>query len=197
MDVADEIIILAARREKPISNLNLQLVMYFLNAVYLVEKNKPLLDDVVFEVGENGPFISSVYNEYSQNVIGPIFRPKLHIKVCKYDNNALGLETIEFKQDDFEKEKRNINVFIKQNLNLFLDIPIGQLLSFAKKSDILKGEIKSDNAELKHFYERKENQFWMKKKITKQKMEPKRKIPTIEKQEAVTNTLLNVSFQNH
>ena len=59
MDVADEIITLAQEKGHPVSNLKLQKMMYFLNALSLVQSEHPLIDDgQMFEKWDYGPVIT-------------------------------------------------------------------------------------------------------------------------------------------
>ncbi|KRG12647.1 hypothetical protein ACA30_16960 [Virgibacillus soli] len=63
MDVANYIIQQSLANEKPISNLKLQKILYYLQARYLVDYGKPLFNDDI-QKWKYGPVVKSVYHEY-------------------------------------------------------------------------------------------------------------------------------------
>ena len=64
IDVAKYIINYAYEKNHPISNLQLQKILYFLWIDFYKEKNKYLFDDEI-EAWKYGPIIPNVYNSYS------------------------------------------------------------------------------------------------------------------------------------
>ncbi|MDR0407473.1 MAG: DUF4065 domain-containing protein [Campylobacteraceae bacterium] len=63
MDVAKYMIDKCENDNHPITNLQLQKMLYYVQCFFLVEKKKPLFDDD-FEAWKFGPVIPDVYREY-------------------------------------------------------------------------------------------------------------------------------------
>ncbi|MGX4645694.1 Panacea domain-containing protein [Holzapfeliella sp. JNUCC 80] len=115
MDVADYIIY-KAKDYGMVSNLQLQKIMYFLNAKKLVVDNEPLVDES-FERWDYGPVIRSVYTEYSMNGGRKISMPENHIAL---DENQ---ELVE-KEFDVNKLQidENSKKIIDDNIKFLVDI---------------------------------------------------------------------------
>lgn len=64
LDIAKYIVKKCIDDNKPISNLQLQKILYFIQVYYLTNKNTPLFDED-FEAWQFGPVIPVVYNRYS------------------------------------------------------------------------------------------------------------------------------------
>lgn len=75
LDLAKYIICISHENKSPISNLQLQKVLYFVNMFYIAKTNNPLIDDD-FEAWQFGPVIKEVYNEYSINGSNKIYLEK-------------------------------------------------------------------------------------------------------------------------
>lgn len=65
LDVAAYIINLCIDEGNPVSNLQLQKIMYFTNSFYLKNNGKQLITDEPFEAWQFGPVIDNVYHKYS------------------------------------------------------------------------------------------------------------------------------------
>lgn len=63
LDVANYIVQKSLETNKPISNLKLQKILYYLQARYLIETSEPLFNDSI-QKWKYGPVVSSVYHEY-------------------------------------------------------------------------------------------------------------------------------------
>lgn len=120
MDLADYVIIKANELNKPVQNLKLQKVMYFLNADYMLNNNgKSLIEDEKFERWDYGPTIRSVYYEYSSYGSSEINIPFQHIKLESGEDNKLDIKLY------------NLDVTkINQSVRNFIDENIGKLLKF-------------------------------------------------------------------
>lgn len=110
MDVADYIIY-KAKDYGMVSNLQLQKIMYFLNAKKLVVDNEPLVDEP-FERWDYGPVVRSVYTEYSMNGGKKISTPENHIM---FDENQ---ELVEKK---FDVNKLKIDTKNKKFIDKYID----------------------------------------------------------------------------
>lgn len=64
LDLASYIVAKCAKDGYPITHLQLQKILYFLQAYFLVNLNKPAFSDEI-EAWKYGPVIRCVYNEYS------------------------------------------------------------------------------------------------------------------------------------
>lgn len=161
MDVADEIITLAQRENNPVSNLKLQKMMYFLNALSLILRNKPLIDDQDFEKWDYGPVIHSVYTEYSINGRNVITKPEEHLSFKSDENGLLSPIRKNFDENDLTQEERD---FIWQNMNTFLKYSASQLVNFSHRETQWKNKVPYtySNQDTREFYSLKANKFWEK-----------------------------------
>lgn len=163
MDVADEIITLAERKDSPVSNLKLQKIMYFLNAFFLVKENKPLIDeDQSFEKWDYGPVIHSVYSEYSNNGALPISSPSNHQHIILDDDGFPKLKEHKFDEKKFIRENEEEAKFIEDNIDIFLRFTASQLVTEShKEPQWQERKNKNYNNDVtKEFYNQFENQFW-------------------------------------
>ena len=64
-DLAHYIVDKCTRDDEPVSNLQLQKIMYFLQYVYCKNYGELLFDDEEFEAWQYGPVLPSVYKEFS------------------------------------------------------------------------------------------------------------------------------------
>lgn len=163
MDVADEIITIAKEEGKPVSNLMLQKVMYFLNALSLVNREKPLIDDGQhFEKWTYGPVIHSVYTEYASNGANPIQAPIEH-QIVELDNQGFfKIEKTKFNSDDFQKKYENDYNFIIKNINTFLSFTSSFLVgkSHEEPQWTDRTKLNYDDKLTKNYYSNFNNQFW-------------------------------------
>lgn len=120
MDLADYIIIKSNCLNKPVSNLMIQKVMYFLNVDYLLNNNgKSLIEDENFERWDYGPTIRYVYNEYSSYGSSEISIPSEHRKLVTGEGNKLEIRSYKLNVKDIDKATRK-----------FIDKDIIKLLKF-------------------------------------------------------------------
>lgn len=116
MDVADLIITEAYNNESPVSNLKLQKIMYFLNAIHLLDYKTPLITDVKFEKWDYGPTIPYVYSEYESNggneILAPI--PHVFLQPC---HEYLTVGVYRFNISNLELSDIN---FVKNSIKKFL-----------------------------------------------------------------------------
>ena len=94
LDLAKYVILISYQTGYPVSNLQLQKILYFANLFYMARhKNKKLIDDD-FEAWQFGPVIRDVYNRYFINGSNPIY-PNSDLK-----NNPTFENKIETEIDD-------------------------------------------------------------------------------------------------
>lgn len=160
MDVADCIIVEAENREKPVSNLKLQKIMYFLNVIHLLEKNEDLITDNKFEKWSYGPVIRQVYSQYAKN--GP--QEIKEVTTYKYlveKNNQFEVESYEFNYDQYDKD---IKEFISEKIDLFLDFGPFELVEKTHMEPQWQNKNTKyyDDQKTIRFYENEVNRFWNK-----------------------------------
>lgn len=71
MSVANYIVNSAIDKEKPVSNLKLQKLLYYVQAASLVENNVPMFDDDI-SAWKYGPVVETVYHAFKHFVGAPI-----------------------------------------------------------------------------------------------------------------------------
>lgn len=160
MDLADYIILKANELNKPVQNLKLQKIMYFLNADYMLNnKGNALIEDENFERWDYGPTIRSVYYEYSSNGASPIKSNSKHINIYRDNNNNIDIyfsEGLDINSLDRKERK-----FIDKHINEFLRFNPFDLVNESHKETQWKklsnnGEY--SNTETLKYY--KKNKFW-------------------------------------
>ena len=72
LDLAAYIVNLCIEKGNPVSNLQLQKIMYFTHLYYLRNYKLKLITDLPFEAWKFGPVIEQVYYKYSIYVANPI-----------------------------------------------------------------------------------------------------------------------------
>ena len=155
--VADYIIYRANKLHKPVNNLKLQKIMFFLNVQYLLEKKKSLVLTSQFEKLPYGPMIRQVYREYG-NKFGKdkIIKPTV-FKYIIQENNKFELITYHFSKADLAK---NIRDFIDLHLDYFLSQPVFKLVTASQRDPQWqnKSSREYDEKELIKYYS--SHQFW-------------------------------------
>lgn len=81
MNVANYILRYYSQRDTWISNLKLQKILYFLQAQFMVSKNKPLFIDEI-EAWDCGPIVTSVYHNFK--ILGGASIPVIHQEKYPY-----------------------------------------------------------------------------------------------------------------
>lgn len=156
MIVADYIIEKAKSLEKPVTNLQLQKVMFFLNVQYLLKNKKSLISANKFEKWAYGPVVRQVYRQYAtfgSNEIKEVPNFEYMIE----ENGEYKSNTYIFKEEDLDKDVRD---FIDSNIELFIDKPISELVSESHKDPQWKDKTDYFYSEdkLSEYYS--EHKFW-------------------------------------
>lgn len=108
LDLAFMIVNAGIDNNKPVSNLHLQKILYFINLIYLQDNKTFLLDRNSFEAWLHGPVVPEVYYRYSIYGGTPIIK---HEEVSKTAFNESGK-----KLDD--KEIENLKTLIGRLMNI-------------------------------------------------------------------------------
>ncbi|WP_379945840.1 Panacea domain-containing protein [Enterococcus devriesei] len=95
MDIADFILQNRIDAREPISNLELQKYLYFVNARFLFEKNEPLFEEPL-EKWKFGPVVSDVYHEYKNSQANKI------TELSRHESVEITDEGIKFNTNEFD-----------------------------------------------------------------------------------------------
>ncbi|MDY5616189.1 MAG: DUF4065 domain-containing protein [Helicobacter sp.] len=71
-NVANHIINYCLSINNPVSNLQLQKILYFIDIYHLIRTKERLIDDEYFKAWDYGPVIESIYKKYSYFASNPI-----------------------------------------------------------------------------------------------------------------------------
>ena len=94
LDLAAYIVNLCIEKANPVSNLQLQKIMYFTHLYYLRNYKSKLITDLPFEAWKFGPVIEQVYYKYSIYVANPIInKEKLDANV-EQEIKRIGLDQV-------------------------------------------------------------------------------------------------------
>ncbi|MBQ9292077.1 MAG: DUF4065 domain-containing protein [Campylobacter sp.] len=72
LDLAKYVILISYQTGYPVSNLQLQKILYFANMFYIKKNNKSLIEEH-FQAWQFGPVVENVYREYFSNGSNPIY----------------------------------------------------------------------------------------------------------------------------
>lgn len=161
MDVADAIIMAALNLEHPISNLQLQKTMYFLNVIHLLDQKASLINDGTFEKWDYGPVMPSVYREYSFNGGNVIEKPIRHVIIRKEGDSYVS-EKMAFDYDKFKKNNPDDAEFIANNIAKFIFKNPFDLVDKSHEETQWKNKINPyyDDAKTISYYRKLKNRFW-------------------------------------
>lgn len=95
-DVASHIVAHCIERGDPISNLQLQKILYFVQERWISKNGLPLFDDQ-FEAWQYGPVVPSVYQAYSIFGRRPIFQEARYVSNGLL--NPVGREIVKLDED--------------------------------------------------------------------------------------------------
>ncbi|MDU5511626.1 type II toxin-antitoxin system antitoxin SocA domain-containing protein [Enterococcus gilvus] len=104
MDVADFILQNRIDAGNPISNLELQKYLYFVNAKFLVEEGKTLFEEPI-EKWKFGPVVNDVYHEYKDNRASKITGLSKHENI-EITDDGFKIVSNEFKKSSIPKAIR-------------------------------------------------------------------------------------------
>ena len=114
LQIANYIVSVAFRIGRPITNLHLQKILYYLQAKELVFEGIPLFNDTI-EKWKLGPVVPQVYHEYKEYGSQPI--EKIATEII-FDDKTFDIKPVEFNENDIEDgTKENITPDIISLLN--------------------------------------------------------------------------------
>ncbi|UQS81990.1 DUF4065 domain-containing protein [Bombilactobacillus folatiphilus] len=173
MDVADYIITKAKKLSTPVSNLQLQKIMYYLNVIHLVENgvDQPLIDDARFQRWPFGPVISSVYHEYSNNGGMDIEKPQDHGTLAWDDKEEdFKFFSKKFDASDFHVKHRDDEKFIDTYIKELLKYPAYKLVGYSHMEDQWKEKDYNESYDDYLTYDYYKNDSWLQSIIDNSKI---------------------------
>ncbi len=117
--VANCIINFAGEYRKPITQLSLQKIIYFIHGKYLIENNAPLVSGY-FEAWRYGPVHPLIYSSFSQHGSNNI------TELASSKDLATGL-----KQEVSEPSDPEVRLFIRESASRFLRMTPGRLVDLS------------------------------------------------------------------
>lgn len=126
LDIARYVINYTIENNNAISNIMLQKIMYYIQANFLVNKNKPCFDEEIIN-WEYGPVIQEVYDEFKRFGRCKIQDKQEEYEKIVFDDKKMELEIKIEKYDDAiisEKDKEGIdNIIDSYTIPKYLDHP--------------------------------------------------------------------------
>ena len=119
MDIARYVINYCIDLGKPISNLKLQKILYYIQAAFLVEKGEPCFEDRISR-WRHGPVVTDVYNEFKKFIGDNIYeKQEEYIEYELDDELNFKIVTKKFEPRIINKEDRDlIDKVIKSLINI-------------------------------------------------------------------------------
>ncbi|MED4885459.1 Panacea domain-containing protein [Bacillus smithii] len=171
IDVANYIVKKSMDDNKPISNLKLQKILYYLQARFLVEDGRPLFSDKI-EKWKYGPVTPSTYHEFKRFGSGAINSIADQLVVDKDDQGKIiNVRIKKFDENEIDKADRQKIDDTFQKLRKYgafdlVEMTHEQTLWSNFKDDILNNKPVDPykNEEIKSFFEKNpEEQIWKNK----------------------------------
>lgn len=135
IDVANYIVQMSIQNKKPLSNLKLQKILYYLQARFLVETGEPIFNDNM-EKWKYGPVIPSVYHEFKLFGSAAIEKVSNTLRVVRDDsNNVTDIRFEEFNENCIETDDKLI---ISQTVNSLSDFGAFELVELTHEHSIWK-----------------------------------------------------------
>jgi uncharacterized phage-associated protein len=173
VDIANYVIKKAIDSKKPVSNLKLQKILYYLQARFLVDTGNPLFNDDI-KKWKYGPVVESVYHEFKNNGSSPITNVLSQIYV-EYDNEGKisDIQIKQFDENDISAEDRRV---IDQTIEVLNDYGAFELVDKTHRQPIWQDYEYAilnfpqsvgpyTNNEIKEFFENhEEEQIWKRNK---------------------------------
>lgn len=125
--VADEVVRQAIEKNEKITGYQLQLILYYLDVISLLENNKHLITDEKFKKYPCGPHLARVSElyKYSQDILTEV---KPYIYLTKVNSND-ETRTYHFSVNDIDVETRQ---FIQQYLTKLINCNIANLEEYVR-----------------------------------------------------------------
>lgn len=143
MYIAQYIINYCIKNHIPIDNLTLQKLLYYVQAKFLVEKDKPCFEDKIIK-WKHGPVVKEVYNQYKKYLSYPIKDIQTGYTGLTFEAGILKVEDVQFDEDYISKEdKKLINDIIEKykkftNWEMVYKICIGDPCRYTEEGEEIK-----------------------------------------------------------
>lgn len=162
IDIAQYVINYSIEKGKPIRNLKLQKLMYYIQAAFLVEKNTPCFKESIIN-WRHGPVVKEVYDKYKDYVDDVI-----DDKQYGYYDLFLDKEKFKFKANFIEFHPEKISNDDKRVINevvdSFIDFDAWTLVYRTLDEDPCKADSKKDeiisNESIKRYFEENKDRIY-------------------------------------
>lgn len=169
LDIANYIIKKSVANQKPLSNLKLQKILYYLQARFLVETGQPLFADSI-EKWKYGPVIESVYHEFKIYGSGVIDKVASNLIVERdSENNITDIRIETFNENTIDHDDKKI---ILETINALTNYGAFQLVNRTHEQTIWKdyedlimmglGGTYNNEELINYFINNPEEQLWKK-----------------------------------
>ncbi|MEL5898699.1 type II toxin-antitoxin system antitoxin SocA domain-containing protein [Clostridium sporogenes] len=157
MDVAQYIINYSIEKDKPISNLKLQKILYYIQAAFLTNRKKPCFNEKI-QNWRHGPVVPEVYREYKIYSNGNINDRQTGYSEFELDENLnLKINRKKYEENDMCEIDKNL---INKVVDSYLDVEAWEMVKRTHEEDPWKYSCQDEEITLeniqKYFEKNKE-----------------------------------------
>ena len=132
MDISRYVVNYCIDLGKPISNLKLQKILYYIQAIFLVDEGSLCYQEEIIN-WRHGPIVKESYNEFMQYIGDVIYEKQLYYKDFELDEN-LDVKIIEKKFENSVINK-NHRKLINEVVEGLIDIEDWELVAKTKEEE--------------------------------------------------------------
>lgn len=141
MDIARYVINYCIDKKKPISNLQLQKILYYIQAAFLVEEGKPCFEEDIVR-WRHGPVQKEVYNNFKGFIGGSIEeKQNEYIEYIFNDDFSIKKVVRVFNENDINLKDKEI---INKVINALIDIEAWDLVDRTHEEEPWKNSADND-----------------------------------------------------
>lgn len=153
MDIAQYVINYAIDLGKPVSNLKLQKLLYYIQAKFLIENNNGCFEDDI-ENWRHGPVVTNVYDNFKKYGNQDIEEIQTGYRAFEIDDEFnFSYKKKKFKEENIELNDREL---IKEVVNNLIDKDAWELVKMTHEEDPWKnterGDIITNEAIYNYFF---------------------------------------------
>lgn len=141
MDIAQYVINYAIDLGKPVSNLKLQKLLYYIQAKFLIENNNGCFEDDI-ENWRHGPVVTNVYDNFKKYGNQDIEEIQTGYRAFEIDDEFnFSYKKKKFKEENIELDDREL---IKEVVNNLIDKDAWELVKMTHEEDPWKNTERGD-----------------------------------------------------
>lgn len=157
MDIAQYTINYSIQTDKPISNLKLQKLLYYIQAAFLIETGEPcFVDDI--KNWRHGPVVPEVYSEYKRYLNNDITDKQISYSQLVLDENMnISVKYEEYNEENIEKQDK---ILIKKVVDSLSKFGAWDLVDRTHQEDPWNYSERGDtitNESIKNYFENPDN----------------------------------------